>query len=122
MNDVPPASPVGHRLQRAQQDRGLPVALAAEAVAVGHQPLHGQAGQLPQPAEVLEVRGERAEAAGVEEVPQAELDPGGVAQRVVPLPAGAQLGVRRGRCPSYSLDQLVDLRVGDGVDRRRPGR
>ena len=52
--------PGRHRLERAQQHRGLPVALAAEAVAVGHQPLHGEAGQLAQPAEVLEVGGERA--------------------------------------------------------------
>ena len=37
-----------HHLQRAQQHRGLPVAFAAEAVAVGHQPLHGEAGQLAQ--------------------------------------------------------------------------
>ena len=52
--------PVGDHLERAQQHRGLPVALAAEAVAVGHQPLHGEPGQLAQPAEVLEVGGERA--------------------------------------------------------------
>ena len=76
----------------AQHDRGLPVALAAEAVAVGHQPLHGESGQLPQPAEVLEVGGERGEAAVLEERPQAELDARAVAQRLVPLTAGAQLG------------------------------
>ena len=54
-----------HRLDGGDQGRGLPVALAAEAVPVGHQPLHGQAGELAQPAEVLEVRGERAGPASV---------------------------------------------------------
>ena len=54
---------VGDHLEGAQHDRRLPVALAAEAVAVGHQPLDRQAGELTQAAEVLEVRGERREAA-----------------------------------------------------------
>ena len=58
-----PAAPAPIALTARQQRRGLPVALAAEAVAVGHQPLHGEAGQLAQAAEVLEVRGEGAEAA-----------------------------------------------------------
>ena len=72
--------------------RRLPVALAAEAVAVGHQPLHGEAGELAQAAEVLEVRRERAEAAVVEELAQPGLDAGRVAQRLGPLAARAQLG------------------------------
>ena len=81
----------GHDLQHSQQRRRLPVALPAEAVAVGHQSLHGQPGQLPQSAEVLEVGGERGEAAAVEEVPQADLDPRCVPQRLVPVAAGSQL-------------------------------
>ena len=68
--------PGAHDLGGAHQDRGLPVALGAEAVAVGHQPLHGQAGQLPQRSEVLEVGGERPEAAGLEEGPEPQLDRG----------------------------------------------
>ena len=47
-----------HHLGGADEDRGLPVALGAEAVAVGHEPLHGEPGQLAQVAEVLEVRRE----------------------------------------------------------------
>ena len=102
------------RLDRAQHDRGLPVAFAAEAVAVGHQPLHGQARQLPQSAEVLEVRGERAEAAGGEEARRPTRS-GAVAQRVVPITAGPQL--RRDIVGVLILlDQLVELGLGDGVD------
>ncbi len=115
-----------HRLQSAQQHRGLPVALAAEAVAVGHEPLHGQAGQLAQAAEVLEVRGERLEAALLQEGAQAQLDPGRVTQRVVALAEqlgghGVLLGIFldqrrhvgvRGRV--HHLDQVVDA---VGVDR-----
>ena len=63
MNDVPPRQPAAIALSVRTSTDGLPVALAAEAVAVGHQPLHGEARQLAQPAEVLEVRGERPEAA-----------------------------------------------------------
>ncbi len=80
------------RLDRVQHDRGLPVALAAEAVALGHQPLHRHARQLAQPAEVLEVRGERAEATLGQERPQTGFDLGAVAQRLVPITAGPELG------------------------------
>jgi len=48
MNEVPRPVAGTHRLHGGQQGRRLPVALAAEAVAVGHQPLDGQAGQLAQ--------------------------------------------------------------------------
>ena len=58
----------------AHEHRGLPVALGAEAVAVGHEALHGEPGQLPQRRRGPRTRGERGEAAGLEEVPQAELD------------------------------------------------
>ena len=44
-----------HHVRDAHEDRGLPVALGAEAVALGHEPLHGEAGQLLQRAEVFEV-------------------------------------------------------------------
>ena len=43
-----------HHVRDAHEDRGLPVALGAEAVALGHEPLHGEAGQLLQRAEVFE--------------------------------------------------------------------
>lgn len=103
------------RLEGAQQDGGLPVALAAEAVAVRHQALDGEAGQLAQAAEVLEVGGEGAEAALGEEAAQAEFDPGGVPQGVVALPSGAQPGVEAVGV-LVLLDQLGDVGVGGGVD------
>jgi len=62
-------SAFGHDLQDAQQRGGLPVALAGEPVAVRHEALDGEPRQLAQPAEVLEVRGERGEAAVIEEGP-----------------------------------------------------
>ena len=114
-----PAGPAGgHHLQHPQQRRGLPVALAAEAVAVGHQPLHGQAGQLPQPAEVLEVRRERGEAAARRGSREGRPRSGrAYAQRLVPLAAGPQLGDDVVGVVVLG-DQRVDLLVGDRVDGR----
>ena len=103
-----------HHLHAAEQGRGLPVALAAEAEAVGHQPLHGEAGQLTQASEVLEVRGEGAEAALVQERAQAQLDAGAVAQGIVPIATRQQLG----RDPvgvGVLGDQRVDVAVADLV-------
>ena len=94
----PAGQPGRHHLGRPQQHRGLPVALAAEAVAVGHQPLHRQARELAQAAEVLEVGGERPEATLGQEGAQPELDPRAVAQRLVPVAARQQLGRDAGRC------------------------
>jgi len=69
-----------HGLDRPDQHRCLPVALRPEAVPVGHQALDGEAGQLSQPAQVLEVGSEGPEAAAGEECAQADLDARGVAQ------------------------------------------
>ena len=118
MNDVPPGRPVGHDLEDPDQRGCLPVALGAEAVAVGHQPLDADAGQLLEPAEVLERVGEGAEAALVEERPQAGLDPGRRPELGVALAAPAE----RHRDVVLVLvlpDQVVDRRV---ADRRRPDR
>ena len=52
----------------------------------------------------------------VEEVAQAQLDPRGVAQRLVPLAAGAQLGGDAGSVSSYSATSASTSRVGDRVD------
>ena len=116
MNEVPPGQPGAHRLDRAQHHRGLPVALAAEPVAVGHQPLHGEPGQLAQAAEVLEVGGERPEPA--------------VGRGTRAAPARSRAPYRSDSCRSppaqlgrdavgvvVLLDQLVDVRLGDRVDR-----
>ena len=90
-----------HDLHGADHRRGLPVALGAEAVAVAHQPLDGEARQLGHAVEVLEGRGERREPAGVEEAAQADLDPRPVAQRLGALAhRGGGPGrrrIRRGR-------------------------
>jgi hypothetical protein len=74
------------------QHRRLPVPFGAESVAVRHQPLHRQAGQLLQPAQVLEVGRESPESAGVEEGPESELDRGTVAQRLMALLSAPELG------------------------------
>ena len=89
----------------------LPVALGAEAVAVGHQALHGDPGQLAQPAEVLEVGREGVEPA---RPPGRTAGPtsmrGGVAQGLVPRAARGELG----------HDRVAGLVLGhDGVDRGR---
>ena len=110
-----------HDLGGADEDGGLPVALGAEAVAVGHQPLHGEAGELAQAAEVLEAGGERAEPAGVEEGPQAELDRRAVPQRLVPLAAGEQLG-RDVVAVGVLVDELVDARPWGPRPQPPPGR
>ena len=108
--------PLGDHLQRPQHHRRLPVALGPEAEAVGHQALHGQTGQLAQPAEILEVGRERLQPAPLEERTQAELDARPVAQGLVALTALAQLGDDVVGVLVLG-DEGVDVRVGGGVDR-----
>ena len=76
MNEVPPGRPVAITFDRADEGGGLPVALGAEAVAVGHQALDGEARELLEAVQVLEGVGEGGEAALLEEGAQAHLDPG----------------------------------------------
>ena len=76
---------LAHGLDDAHERRRLPVALGAEAVAVGHQPLGADAGQLLEAAEVLEGVDEGTEAALGQERPQAQLDARGVAQGLAPV-------------------------------------
>ena len=47
MNDVPPGSPSPATLRARSSSDVFQSPFAAEAVAVGHQPLHGKTGQLP---------------------------------------------------------------------------
>ena len=54
---------MGDDLHGAHERRCFPVALAGEAVAVGHQALDSEAGELSEPAEIFEVAGESAEPA-----------------------------------------------------------
>lgn len=102
-----PRQPERHGLRGAQQRRGLPVALAPEAVTVGHQALDRQTGQLPQTAQVFEVGGEGAEATGGEEVAQSGLDAGRVPQGRVAFSARTQFG---GQCVA------VRVLPGEGQD------
>jgi hypothetical protein len=111
---------LGHHLHRPHQRHGLPVALAGEAVAVGHQPLRREARQLPEAVQVLERVGEALEAARLEEGAQAELELGAVEQRLVALAALAQIGNHRvallvfdGEVGRGGLGDLVDL--GDEI-------
>ena len=81
----------GHDLHRAHQRRGLPVAFRAEAVAVRHEALHGEAGELREAVQVLEGRREGLEAAFLEEAPQPDLDPRRLLQLLAPRASGTQL-------------------------------
>ena len=88
-----PAAAAAHHFKRAHEGGVLPVALGSEAVALRHQPLNRQAGELSQAVQVLEGVGKRAIAAGFEEAAQAGLDAGGLAQGVVALAAGSQIRI-----------------------------
>ena len=74
---------------------GLPVAFGGEAVAVGHQPLRREAGQLRQAVQILKRRREALESALLEERAQAQFDARAVAERIVARAALAQVLRRR---------------------------
>ncbi len=84
----PAGQPRRHDLEDADERGCLPVALGAEAVAVGHQPLDADPGQLVEVAQVLERVGEAPEPAVVEERREPAFDPGGRPQLLVAVPAG----------------------------------
>ena len=94
----------GHHLHGAHQRGGLPVALGAEAVAVRHQALDGEAGELRQAVQVLEGRREGAEAAVLEEAAHAQLDARRLPQRSGAGPARRSSLATAYRA-SYSDDQ-----------------
>jgi hypothetical protein len=79
-----------HDLHEAGHDRGLPVALRPEPVAVGHQPLGRDAGQLLESVEVLERVGDRTEPAFDHEFPERDLDPSRFPQGLAVLAARAK--------------------------------
>src|SRR5260370_14513615 len=74
MNEVPPGRPWAMTFHSAHQGCGLPVALSAEAEAVGHETLGGDARELAKAMKVLEVVGECAETALDEKGTEAEFD------------------------------------------------
>ena len=111
-------------LRGSNEGGRLPIPLTAEAVPVGHEPLRGDAGQLLEAVQVLERVGEADERPGFEERPQAQLDPGGVPQRLVPggpLPQFGRdrvlLGVLAAEAVDGRVARLVDVldEVADGV-------
>jgi hypothetical protein len=80
-------------LHGAEERGGFPIALGAEAVAIGHQALHREPGQLTQTVEVFKRRREALESAVGEKRPQPELNAGAVAQRLVTRsPAAERFG------------------------------
>src|SRR5579862_4217439 len=64
-----------HDLHRADQSRCLPVSLAREAIALGHQALRREPRKLSQTMQILERRGEAFEAALFEKSAQAQFEP-----------------------------------------------
>ena len=101
-----------HHLRDPDERGRLPVALGAEAVAVRHQPLRGDARQLSEAVEILEGVGEGPEPARVEEAAQTGLDPGGVAQGLAAVASLAERG-REVVLLLVRRHELIHLRVGD---------
>src|SRR5512135_2055752 len=86
-----PAGQAGrHDLHRPDEQGRLPVALGAEAVAVGHQALDADPRELDEVAEVLEGVRDGSEAAGLEEAPETDLDPGSLAKGWPAIAAGPE--------------------------------
>jgi len=74
---------VGHDFHDAGERGGFPIAFTGEAVAVFHQALHGEAGQLLHAMQVFEGGGEGSEIAFLQQRSEADLDGGGITQRLV---------------------------------------
>ncbi len=99
---------LAHGLQNGGHGGHLPVALAAVAVALGHQVLGGQAGELLHAVEVLEGVGKGFAALGVHHLFDGDFLSGLIADGV---------DVVGGHVIAGGVDghQCVDLRFGDGV-------
>ena len=88
----PARQPFAHDLHRAHECGRLPVALASEAVALGHQPLWREARELPQSVQIFERGREALEAAVLQKGAQAQFEPRAIEQRLVPGAGLAQFG------------------------------
>ena len=118
MNEVPPSRPALITFAIADERGRLPVALGGEPVAVGHQPLRCDAGQLRAGApRSSKVSVKARKPPRVEELAQTGLDARRVAQRLPARAAGAQSRSELVRL-LVLRDETVDLRVGNGRDRR----
>jgi len=74
MNEVPPAKPLLITFIARNQRRCLPVTFGAKPVAVCHQALHGDTGQLRHAVQILECIRERVEAPILQERTHSEFD------------------------------------------------
>ena len=101
-----------HDLRGAEERGGLPVAFRAEAVALFHEALAGEAGELVEAVEVLERGGEGGEIAVLEERAEADLLLGGGEERLL---FGRAL-LRHGVEVEILLDEAFCFLVGHGVD------
>ncbi len=85
MKLTPPSNPAGHDLHRSDQRRMLPVPLSSVTIAVGHQALHRQARQLPQPMQIFKRVGEAGKTTFLQERPQTQFNACRLFQRLPPL-------------------------------------
>src|ERR1700733_6217496 len=79
-----------HHLDRAHESCGFPISFSAKAISVRHKTLHGDSGKLPKAMQVFESVCESVRPGLLEEVPQADLDPGRVLQGLTMATAFAQ--------------------------------
>ena len=71
-----PAEVGRHHFHRAQQGAGFPISLGAETISIGHEALHGNAGELPETVEVFDRGREAFEPASPQKRSQRGLDAG----------------------------------------------
>src|SRR5450631_583084 len=81
-----------HYFHRTQQGRGLPVTLGTKAIALGHQALHSETGQLGEAMEILKIGGECLKIAFLQKMPYANLNTRTIAQGLVLATTMAQRG------------------------------
>ena len=109
--DVPPLRPCGHHLGARIMRGGFPVALGAEAVAVGHEPLSGEAGSCLRPWRSSNVSVKPAKPPSSRKRRRPSSMRAGVAER---LPPRAAVAERFGYCRIAVVvlaAQLVDFAI-----------
>ncbi len=89
---MPPVDAARHDFHRADERGGFPVTFAGETVAVGHQPLRREAGQLHEAVQIFKRRGEALEISVGQKLSQTQFDARGFADGLVPGAAFAQVG------------------------------
>ncbi len=107
--------PGAHHLHRADEGGGLPVTFRAEAVAVAHQTLDSQTGQLRQSVQIFKGGGEGFEVASFEEVAHPNFDARAITQGGMFVAAGLQ-GRRDLVFIEIGLDHFFDIGIAGFVD------